>query len=87
MLVSGWGKPESLVYRRPQFLIGTLVEITVFEKDENKAELAIQNAFNEIQRLEGFMSAHIPGSEVSAINQDEGVQSVTVSPKVFEVIE
>ena len=67
--------------------MGTLVEITIFEKDENKAELDIQNVFNEIQRLEGLMSTHIPGSEVSAINQAAGVQSVPVSPEVFEVIE
>ena len=88
---SGCGKPESLVYRRPQFLMGILVEIMVFEKDESKAELAIQNTFNEIQRLkglrlEGLMSTHIPGSEVYSINQTAGVQSVPVSPKVFEVI-
>ena len=67
--------------------MGTLVEITIFEKDENKAELAIQNAFNEIQRLEGLMSTHIPGSEVSKINQAAGLQPVPVSPEVFEVIE
>jgi thiamine biosynthesis lipoprotein ApbE len=48
MFVSGCGEPESLVHRRSQFLMGTLVDITVFEKDKNKAELAIQNAFNEI---------------------------------------
>ena len=68
-------------------LDGNLVEITVFEKDENKAELAIQNTFNEIQRLEGLMSTYIPGSEVYSINQTVGVQSLPVSPKVFEVIE
>jgi FAD:protein FMN transferase len=87
MFVSGCGKPESLVYRRPQFFMGTLAEIAIFEKDENKAELAIQNTFNEIQRLEGLMSTHIPGSEVYSINQTVGVQSLPVSPKVFEVIE
>jgi FAD:protein FMN transferase len=87
MFVSGCGKPESLVYRRPHFLMGTLVEIMVFEKDENKAELAIQNTFNEIQRLEELMSTHIPGSGVYSINQTAGVQSVNVSPKVCEVIE
>jgi FAD:protein FMN transferase len=67
--------------------MGTLVEITVFEKDENKAQLAIQNAFKEIQRLEGLMSTHIPGSEVSKINQAAGLQPVPVSPEVYEVIE
>ena len=87
MFVSGCCKPESLVYRRPQFLMGILVEIMVFEKDESKTELAIQNTFNEIQMLEGLMSTHIPGSEVYSMNQTAGVQSVPVSPKVFEVIE
>ena len=67
--------------------MGTLVEITVFEKEKNKAQLAIQNAFKEIQRLEGLMSTHIPGSEVSKINQAAGLQPVSVSPEVFEVIE
>jgi thiamine biosynthesis lipoprotein ApbE len=61
--------------------MGTLVEITVFEKDENKAELAIQNTFTEIQSLEGLMNTHIPGSEVYSINQTAGVQSAPVSPR------
>jgi thiamine biosynthesis lipoprotein ApbE len=65
----------------------TLIEITVFTKDENKAKLAIKNVFNKIQRLKGLTSDHIPRSEVSAINQATGVQSVTVSPEVFEIIE
>ena len=48
MFVFGCGKTESMVHRRSQFLMGILVDITVFEKDKNKAELAVQNAFNEI---------------------------------------
>jgi hypothetical protein len=48
MFVSGCDKPESLVYRRSHFLMGILIEITMFQKDENKAELAIQNTFNKI---------------------------------------
>jgi hypothetical protein len=39
--------------------MATLVEITFFEKNENKADLAIQNAFNEIQRLERLVNTHI----------------------------
>jgi len=84
ILVSGCGKPESLVHRRSQFLMGTLVEISVFDKDENIP--AVQSAFDEIQRLEGLMSTHIPGSEISKINQVAGVEPTPVSPEVFEVI-
>lgn len=85
--ISACGKPDSLVHRRSQFLMGTLVEISVFEKDESKTQSAIQKAFNEIRRLEELMSTHIPGSEVSKINQSAGTKPVPVSPEVFEVID
>lgn len=87
IFASGCGKPESLIHRRSQFLMGTLVEISIFEKDENLVQLAIQNAFDEIQRLEGLMSTHIPNSEISKINQAAGIEPVSVSPEVFEVID
>ncbi len=67
--------------------MGTLVEISVFEKDESIVQTAIQSAFEEIQRLEGLMSIHIPGSEVSKINQAAGIGPTPVSPEVFEVID
>ena len=87
IFVSACGKPESFVHRRSQFLMGTLVEISVFEKDKDLAQLAIQNAFNEIQRMEKLMSTRIPGSEVSKINRSAGLRPVPVSLEVFEVID
>ena len=59
LFASGCGEPP--IHRRSQFLMGTLVEISVFEKNKDTAELAIQSAFNEIQRMEGLMSTRIPG--------------------------
>lgn len=67
--------------------MGTLVEISVVEKDKDLAQLAIQNAFNEIQRIEKLMSTHIPSSEISKINESAGLQPLPVSPEVYEVIE
>ncbi len=67
--------------------MGTLVEISTYEKNEEIAQETIQKAFKEIQRLESLMSTHIPGSEVSQINQAAGKTPVTVSKEVFEVIE
>ncbi|MBT5551835.1 MAG: FAD:protein FMN transferase [Nitrospina sp.] len=66
--------------------MGTLVEISVYEKDKDLAQLAIQNAFDEIQRMEKLMSTHIPTSEISQINQSAGLRTVSVSPEVLEVI-
>jgi len=87
IFVSACGKPESFVHRRSQFLMGTLVEISVFEKDKDIAQLAIQKAFNEIQRMEELMSTRIPGSEISKINRSAGLGPVPVSAEVFAVIE
>lgn len=67
--------------------MGTLVEISVVEKDKDLAQLAIQNAFNEIQRIEKLMSTHIASSEISKINESAGLKPLPVSSEVYEVIE
>ena len=59
----------------------------LFEKNKDIAHLAIQNAFNEIQRMEELMSTRIPGSEISKINRSAGLRPVPVSPEVFDVID
>jgi FAD:protein FMN transferase len=66
--------------------MGTLVEISIYEKDADLAQLSIKKAFDEMQRMEGLMSTHISTSEVSRINQSAGLQPVSVSPEVLEVI-
>ena len=44
--------------------MGTLVEISVIEKDAKLAITAMQKAFREIRRLEKLMSILIPDSEI-----------------------
>jgi thiamine biosynthesis lipoprotein ApbE len=44
--------------------MGTLVQISIIEKDEKLAINAIQQAFREIRRLEKLMSIHIQDSEI-----------------------
>ena len=73
--------------RRTQFIMGTLVEISVREPDQEKAQLAISWAFDEMRRLEKLMSTHLPDSEISRLNANAGEKaSLTVSPEVLEVI-
>ncbi len=66
--------------------MGTLVEIFIFERDKDLAQLALENAFQEFRRLEGLMSTHISTSEISKINNSSGLQPVPISTEVFEVI-
>jgi thiamine biosynthesis lipoprotein len=86
VFISNCSKPELSAKKRSQFLMGTLVEISVFGKDEDRSQLAIQNAFNEIQRIEGLMSTHISTSEISKINQSAGIKPTPTTTEVFEVI-
>ena len=51
------GDSNSLSHWRFQFLMDTLVENSVIEKDEELAKTAIQKAFREIRRLEKIMNS------------------------------
>ncbi len=77
---------KPLQVQRTQFLLGTLVEITVRDSESTQAQRAITRAFQEIRRIESLMSSYLPESEVSRINRQAGGESVTVSREVVEVI-
>jgi thiamine biosynthesis lipoprotein ApbE len=68
LLFTACGDPNAFIHKRSQFLMGTLVQISIIEKDEKLAINAIQQAFREIRRLEKLMSIHIQDSEISKIN-------------------
>ncbi|MBC8283930.1 MAG: FAD:protein FMN transferase [Nitrospinae bacterium] len=87
LLFSACGDSNSFSHRRSQFLMGTLVEISVNDTNEEKAQASIQKAFREIRRLENLMSGYIQGSEISKINQSAGKERVTVSEELMEVLQ
>jgi thiamine biosynthesis lipoprotein len=73
--------------RRTQFIMGTLVEITVRDPDADKTQKAIDQAFAEMRRLETLMSTHLPASEISRLNAEAGNKEFfPVSKEVLEVI-
>lgn len=79
---------EHELQRRTQFIMGTLVEITVREPDPEKAQLAITSAFDEMRRLEKLMSTHIADSEIFRLNAQTGnATPLAISPEVLAVIE
>ena len=87
LLLVSCGKKEPALIKRTQFLMGTLVEVTVRTPDAALAQKAIDLAFNEISRLEQLMSTHLPNSEVSKINKSAGTdEPVPVSPEIMESV-
>jgi thiamine biosynthesis lipoprotein len=66
--------------------MGTLIEITVIGRDEDRVGVAIRDAFDEMERVEELMSGRIRGSDVSRINRWAGIKAVPVSTDVLRVI-
>ena len=86
-LLASCDNPSTQPVRRTQFIMGTLVEITVSHADANVARFATTKAFDEMKRVEALMSTYLPDSEVSRINTAAGKNAVAVSPELLKVIE
>jgi len=74
-------------FRRSEFLLDTIVTITVVADSENEADNAIEKAFQEIKRLGGLVDFFSPESEISAINRNAGISPVAVSPDTYALLE
>ncbi len=66
-----WLRPdrsdEPLV--RTSLIMGTLVEIKIYDTDQDKAAQAASDAFAEMNRIEQVFSRHIESSEISQLSQ------------------
>ena len=86
-LLASCDSTESQLIRRTQFIMGTLVEITLSEDDTDKTQQAIDRAFDEMSRLENLMSTHLPDSEISRLNEQAGKGYTRLSPDVLNVLQ
>jgi thiamine biosynthesis lipoprotein len=67
--------------------MGTVIEITLIADDEEAANKASLQAFQEIKRIETLMSPWLDSSDVTRINRSSGKEWVQVSPETMEVIQ
>lgn len=85
-LLTACSAEERSPVRRTQFIMGTLVEITVSHADEKVANLAMTQAFDEMRRIEKLMSTYLLDSEISQLNRSAGGAALALSPEVVEVL-
>lgn len=76
----------SVVVKRTQMHMGTLVSITAVGANDQAANDVINAGFQEIKRLERLLSTWIPDSELSRVNASAGVKPVQVSPETLAVV-
>jgi thiamine biosynthesis lipoprotein len=77
---------SSNLYKYHQVAMGTVIEITLIGDDEEAANKAALQAFQEIKRIETLMSPWLDSSDVARTNRSAGKEWVKVSPETVEVI-
>lgn len=78
---------SSNLHKYHQVSMGTVIEITLQGDDEQAAQKASLQAFQEIKRIEQLMSPWIETSDVSRLNRSAGTEWVKISPETFDVIQ
>jgi thiamine biosynthesis lipoprotein len=77
---------SSDLFKYHQVAMGTAVEITLMGDNEEQANKAALQAFQEIKRVETLMSPWVESSDVSRINRLAGKEWVKVSPETTDVM-
>lgn len=77
---------SSNLFKYNQVAMGTVIEIILVGDNEEKANKAALQAFQEIKRIETLMSPWLDSSDVTRINRSAGVEWVQVSRETSEVI-
>lgn len=84
-LTIGCGTPGD-IHRRTQYLMGTVVTITVAGLSKGEADSAMDAAFEEIRRLEHLLTFFSQDSDLGRINAAAGEREVLVSAETIEVL-
>jgi len=77
---------SSNLFKHHQVAMGTMIEIILMGDDEEAANKAALQAFQEMKRIQTLMSPWIDSSDVTRINRSAGKEWVKVSPETLEVI-
>ncbi|OQY10823.1 MAG: hypothetical protein B6I28_00085 [Fusobacteriia bacterium 4572_132] len=70
---------------KEKFFFGTLVKIIIYDKDSKKADLAMEKAFLEMERIDTKINGHTQKSEIDKINDNAG-EFVAISDETLNLI-
>lgn len=70
-------------YREVRYVMGTLLDITLYHEDGKEARKILDHAFSLAQRLDDLLSNYKPKSEINLLNQKAGKGKVSVTPELY----
>jgi thiamine biosynthesis lipoprotein len=74
------------IFKRTMKLMGSRFDMTVVANSQSEADVYIDEAVNEITRIENLISSWKPASQTSLINKNAGIQPVVVDKELFDLI-
>lgn len=88
-----WQKRTLKEYKSQQFLMDTLVTITVYGKDIQLLQSSVNEAFAEMRKI-AELSDHFPpknspaykSSDICKINENAGIKAVLVHPDIMNIL-
>jgi thiamine biosynthesis lipoprotein len=82
-----WNSSAQITHTKKTFMLGSPFEMTVVVKDTVQGNQYINQAIDEVKRIENLISDWIPTTQISKVNQNAGKSPVKVDQEVFELIE
>lgn len=86
-IISKGQEKKQVTVERTIKLMGSRFDITVVAANEEAGYLNIQEAIDEISRIEKIISSWDQNSETSLVNKNAGIKPVKVSSELFGLIE
>src|SRR5258706_6005485 len=80
-------KAQRQEFKKAMRLMGNSFEITVVATDKDWADERIDDAVNEIKRIEKLLTTFDDDSQANQINKMAGMQAVKVDREVFDLIQ
>lgn len=78
---------EKMLHQKVVKLMGNRFEISVVHEDKNWAEERIEEAIEEIRRIEKLLTTFNEDSQANQINAQAGIEPVKVDKEVFDLIQ
>lgn len=73
--------------REIHYVMGTLLEITLYHEPQEEGKRVLARCFQEAQRLEDIFSAYDDGSDLSRLNRHAGLGPVEINQELWSALE
>jgi thiamine biosynthesis lipoprotein len=74
-----------VLVKRQTIQMGSVFDISLIAQDSVQANVFIDRAEQEIERIENLISEWRPGTQISDVNRNAGIKPVKVDKEVFEL--